>query len=75
LGVPKSTCGSTYKHALKNVPAKWLEQTEAGGNNTGSAADSEHERNGSKVQVHGNVELDEYGDGDEKLLLGWIRAE
>jgi len=71
LGVPKSTCGDIYKHALKNATAKRLVQTEAGGN-PGSIAEREVERRGSKVQASGGIEkLDE----DDIPLLEWISAE
>jgi len=70
LGVPKSTCGDIYKHALNNATAKRLVQTEAGGN-TGSIAEREVERSGSEVQASGGIELDK----DDIPLLELIRAE
>jgi len=70
LGVPKSTCGNIYKHGLKNATAKRLVQTEAGGT-TGSIAEREVERSGSKVQASGGIELDE----DDIPLLELISAE
>ena len=69
-GVPKSTCGDILKHALQNATAKWLMQTEAGGN-TGSIAQREVERSGSEVQAPGGIELEE----DDIPLLELISAE
>jgi len=70
LGVAKSICGNIYKHAVNNVAATQLVQTDAGGI-TGSIAERELERSGSKIYIPESVELDK----DDIPLLEQISAE